>query len=97
VHCQINIGKKRLEFDAFALRVVPNPANERITFPSQGIGEIKRLSIVNSAGIVREISRLPISDNGAISLDISDLPAGMWFVHIQGTMKSQTLRFTVVR
>lgn len=78
-------------------QVVPNPANDRITFPTEGIGEVKRLSVVNTAGNVREISPMSISNEGVITVDIGDLTAGIWFVHIQGADNNLTLRFAVVR
>lgn len=82
---------------ASANQITPNPANDQIRVLLDGIGYIKSISAVNSAGTAQQITRFSRSSQGEVTCNVSDLHPGLWFLQVQGSEKSRTLKFAIVR
>jgi Secretion system C-terminal sorting domain/Metallo-peptidase family M12B Reprolysin-like len=78
-------------------QIIPNPATDQIKVLVQGVGEVVGLSVVNAAGVTKQISQFSKSTEGEITCNTAGLQSGVWFLQVHGSEKNLTLKFAIVR
>ncbi len=89
----LNVGVPQLP--STDVRIYPNPANNMLYISNiAGISKVEIYSVVGN--LVKSIENFPNS-RGQAGINVSDLPAGMYIVHTNGTLKSTTSRIVISR
>ncbi len=78
------------------IRCIPNPVNDLLKVLYDGIGKATNITVTDITGKTKAMANLG-SNQGEIMLDVSALQPGLWFLHVQGVEKGQTLKFTIIR
>jgi len=79
------------------VRCSPNPANDQIKVIGYGVGEINAIAATDVTGKTRQLHQINSPNKGEVICDVSKLQPGLWFLHVQGTEKDLTIKFSIIR